>query len=72
MIPKLRRDQPRRSAQGLEYELGEFVTFTPEELKALDVGSSRAIDLNTFLPPAEVDPLYFHALLRVPRRRGCG
>src|ERR1051326_8148566 len=51
------RDEVRR---GYEYERGQFVTFTPEELKALDVESSHAIDLTTFVPRAEVDPLYFN------------
>jgi len=45
--------------KGYEYERGQFVTFTPEELKALDVESSKIIDLETFVPRAEVDPVYF-------------
>src|SRR5262249_9993533 len=48
-------------AKGYEYERGRFVTFTPEELKALDVESSKIIDLETFVPRAEVDPVYFSA-----------
>ena len=52
------RDEVRK---GYEYERGQFVTFTPEELKALDVESSHTIDLTTFVPRAEVDPLYFNA-----------
>src|SRR5213075_1704662 len=51
------RDEVRR---GYEYERGQFVTFTPEELKALDIESSHTIDLTTFVPRAEVDPLYFN------------
>jgi len=46
-------------AKGYEYERGRFVTFTPAELKALDVESSKIIDLETFVPRAEVDPVYF-------------
>jgi non-homologous end joining protein Ku len=42
-----------------EYERGRFVTFTAAELKALDVESSKIIDLETFVPRAEVDPVYF-------------
>ena len=45
--------------KGYEYERGRFVTFTPNELKALDVESSKIIDLETFVPRAEVDPVYF-------------
>src|SRR5437762_10726047 len=52
------RDEVRK---GYEYERGQFVTFMPEELKALDVESSHTIGLPTFVPRAEVDPLYFNA-----------
>jgi DNA end-binding protein Ku len=45
--------------KGYEYERGQFVTFTAEELKALDVESSKIIDLETFVPRSEVDPVYF-------------
>src|SRR5271156_3404373 len=45
--------------KGYEYERGRFVTFTAAELKALDVESSKIIDLETFVPRAEVDPVYF-------------
>jgi DNA end-binding protein Ku len=45
--------------RGYEYERRQFVTFTAEELKALDVESSKIIDLETFAPLAEVDPVYF-------------
>jgi DNA end-binding protein Ku len=47
-------------ARGYEYERGQFVTFTPAELKALDVESSKIIDLETFIPRAEVDPVYLN------------
>src|SRR4051794_11964072 len=46
-------------AKGYEYERGQFVTFTPEELKALDIESSRTVDLSTFVPRADIDPVYF-------------
>ena len=45
--------------KGYEYERGGFVTFTAEELKALDVESSKIIDLESFVPRDEVDPVYF-------------
>jgi DNA end-binding protein Ku len=47
--------------KGYEFDRGQFVTFTPEELKALHVESSRTIDLTTFVPRAEFDPVYFNA-----------
>ena len=36
--------------RGYEYERGQYVTFTPEELKALDLESSKVIDLEMFIP----------------------
>ena len=46
--------------KGYEFERGQFVTFTPAELKALDVESSKTIDLTTFVRE-EIDPLYYNA-----------
>ena len=45
--------------QGHEYGRGEFVTFSAEELKALDVESSKIIELETFVARADIDPVYF-------------
>ena len=42
--------------KGYEFERGQYVTFTPAELKALDVESSKTIDLTTFVPREEIDP----------------
>jgi DNA end-binding protein Ku len=47
--------------RGYEYQRGQYVTFTPDELKALDLESSKIIDLETFVPPGEVDPVYFNS-----------
>jgi DNA end-binding protein Ku len=44
--------------KGYEYDRGRFVTFTPEELKALDVESSQVIDLEKFVPRGDLDPVY--------------
>jgi Ku70/Ku80-like protein len=45
--------------KGYEYSRGQFVTFTAEELKALDVESSKIIDLEKFVPSSDIDPVYF-------------
>src|SRR6201993_5424253 len=49
----------REIVKGYEYARGEFVTFTAEELKALDVESSKVIDLQKFVPRNDIDPVYF-------------
>ena len=45
--------------KGYEFAKGKFVTFTNEELKALEAESSQLIEIREFLPLAEVDPLHF-------------
>ncbi|MBV9685621.1 MAG: hypothetical protein JO096_00200 [Alphaproteobacteria bacterium] len=45
--------------KGYEYERGQFMTFTAAELKALDVESSKVIDLEKFVPRSDIDPVYF-------------
>ena len=44
--------------KGYEYRRGQFVTFTAEELKALDVESSKVIDLEKFVQRGDIDPVY--------------
>jgi DNA end-binding protein Ku len=45
--------------KGYEYERGQFVTFTAEEMKTLDVESSKVIDLEKFVPRGDIDPVDF-------------
>jgi DNA end-binding protein Ku len=44
--------------KGYEYSRGQFVTFTPEELKALDLESSKVIDLEKFVSLGDLDPVF--------------
>lgn len=46
--------------KGYEYSKDHYVTFTEDELKALDVGSIRAIDVVAFVPLTDIDPIYFN------------
>jgi DNA end-binding protein Ku len=47
--------------KGYESELGQYITLTPDELKSLDLESSKVVDLGTFVPRGEVDPVYFNS-----------
>ena len=47
--------------KGSEYDSGQFVTFSAEELRALDVESSKVIDLYRFVPRGDIDPVYVDA-----------
>jgi DNA end-binding protein Ku len=39
---------------------GQYITFTPDELKALDLESSKVIDLEMFVSRDEVDSIYLN------------
>jgi DNA end-binding protein Ku len=45
--------------KGYEFAKGQYVTFTTEELKALEETSTQAIEITEFLPAEKVDPVYF-------------
>ena len=45
--------------KGYEFAKGQYVLFSPEELKALDVAATHLIDIDQFLPDGTVDRIYF-------------
>ena len=45
-------------AKGYEHERGQYVTIEDEELKALQIESSKIIDLTQFVSREDVDPVY--------------
>jgi DNA end-binding protein Ku len=45
--------------KGYEYEKGKFVLFTQQELRALEVGSRKTIDIVSFIPVDAIDPIYY-------------
>jgi DNA end-binding protein Ku len=57
--------------KGYEVEDNLFVLFKPEELKALEEGSSHVIQIVSFVPLASIDPLYYDkSYLLAPDKRG--
>jgi DNA end-binding protein Ku len=44
--------------KGYEFSKGQYVTFTPEELKALEEKATNAVDIVAFVPLAEVERIY--------------
>ena len=61
----------REMVKGYEFEKDQFVIFTPEELKALEEGSSHTIDIVAFIPTAAVDPIFYDkAYFLAPDKRG--
>ena len=58
--PKDEKVVPREEiVKGYEFGKGKYVTFTPEELKALEAEASEMIEIKEFLPLDQVDPLHF-------------
>ena len=45
--------------KGYEFAKDQFVSFTPEELKALEDATTHSIDIGQFVPLESVDPIYF-------------
>lgn len=50
------RDQ---TVKGYEFAKGQFVTFSPEELKAVEEQATGGIDITEFVPIDQVDPIYY-------------
>lgn len=46
-------------AKGYEFAKDQYVSFTDEELKALDEQATETIEITEFLPLASIDPVYF-------------
>ncbi len=55
---ELSRDQ---IAKGYEFDRGRYVTISDDELKELQIESSKIIDLDCFVSRDQVDPLYLDA-----------
>jgi DNA end-binding protein Ku len=47
------------TVKGYEFAKDRYVTFTAEELKALDEIASQSIDIAEFVPAADVDAVFF-------------
>ncbi|MBB5425965.1 DNA end-binding protein Ku [Paraburkholderia sp. JPY158] len=57
--------------KGYEFEKGQFVVFTPDELKALEEGATHVVEIVSFVPEKSVDPLYYDkAYFIAPDKRG--
>ena len=45
--------------KGYEFAKDQFVTFTPDELKALEEKATQTIEITEFVPLAAIDPVFF-------------
>ncbi len=58
--------------QGYEFTKGQYVTFTAEELKALNVAATNAIDIDEFIPLADVERIYIERVYYLGPDKGAG
>jgi DNA end-binding protein Ku len=61
------RDQ---MVKGYEFAKDRYVTFTPEELKALEEQSTQSVEVVEFVPITKVDPVYFERTYYVGPDKG--
>jgi len=45
--------------KGYEFAKDQYVTFTPEEIKALEEAGTHAVEISEFVPVESIDPVYF-------------
>jgi DNA end-binding protein Ku len=51
---------PREDAiKGYEFAKDQYVTFTPDELKALEEKATQTIEISEFIPLSAIDPVFF-------------
>lgn len=56
--------------KGYEFAKGQYVIFSPEELKALEDTTTHTIDITQFVPLDSVDPVYFDGTYYVVPDKG--
>jgi DNA end-binding protein Ku len=66
---KVERDD---TVKGYEFAKDRYVTFTTEELKALDELATQTIDIAEFVPAADVDPVFFDRAYHLGPDKGGG
>lgn len=45
--------------KGYQFAKDQYVTFKPEELKAMELAPTHSIDIKEFVPLEQVDPIYY-------------
>ena len=58
--------------QGYEFAKGQYVTFTSDELKALNVAATNAIDIDEFIPLVEVERIFIERVYYLGPDKGAG
>jgi DNA end-binding protein Ku len=58
--------------KGYEFAKDQYVTFTPEEIKALEEVGTHAVDISEFVPVDSIDPVYFDKTYYLAPDKGAG
>jgi len=58
--------------KGYEFAKDQYVTFTPEEIKALDEAGTHSVDISEFVPVESIDPVYFDKTYYLAPDKGAG
>jgi DNA end-binding protein Ku len=56
--------------KGFEFSKGQYVTFTAEELEAVEETASKAIEITEFVPAEKIDPVYVDKMYYVGPDKG--
>src|SRR5262245_29338517 len=60
ICPKDEEIVPRdQMVKGYEFAKDQYVTFTTDELEALEEKATKSVDITEFVPASKVDPVYF-------------
>ena len=57
--------EAENKARGYELKRGSYVELEPEELEAVEVESTRTIDIDKFVPEEEIDKRYYERCRRI-------
>jgi DNA end-binding protein Ku len=58
--------------KGYEFAKDQYVTFNPEEIKALEEAGTHSVDISEFVPVESVDPVYFDKTYYLAPDKGAG
>ena len=58
--------------KGYEFAKDQYVTFSPEEIKALEEAGTHSVDISEFVPVESIDPVYFDKTYYLAPDKGAG
>jgi DNA end-binding protein Ku len=58
--------------KGYEFSKDQYVTFTPEEIKALEEAGTHSVEISEFVPVESIDPVYFDKTYYLAPDKGAG